>query len=176
MRVKNEAAFIGEALESILPLCDQVLVLDDHSEDDTAAIRRSSGKRVEVLASPFQGLDESRDKNFLLGELERFGPDWVLWIDGDEVLERTGPQRLREAVRRDGNASAFSLRVAYVWDDPEQVRVDGIFGPFRRPSLFRRAGQSASRHLASIPGARHAPGPPRIVPWKVSPTGPSCFR
>jgi hypothetical protein len=137
LRVKNEAAHIREAVERILPLCERVLVLDDHSTDATPDICRSFGDRVSLFPSPFQGLDEARDKNFLLGKIRQIGADWVLWIDGDEVLERSGADALRTAVARAPSAASFSLRIAFIWNSPHQVRIDGIFGQFRRPSLFR---------------------------------------
>ncbi len=145
MRVKNGVPFVGEAIERAMSLCDRALIFDDHSDDGTAAICRALGPRVTVVESPFEGLDEARDKNEMLRLLRWELPDWVLWIDADEVLERSGPQLLREATRRDPFAAAFALRVAYVWDDPEQVRVDGIFGRFHRESLFRMRGQSVER-------------------------------
>jgi len=232
LRIRNEALYIDEVIASVLPLCEQVFVLDDHSTDDTVARCRAFGERVTVTDSPFDGLDEARDKNHLLAriveQLPGGAPCWVLWIDGDEVLERNGPARIRQAVGR-SRASVYSLRIAYLWDDPARVRVDGIYGRFSRPSLFRIdavnarqlrfagtghggnlhcgnvpvgvAGPAAAldvrlkhygylsrdlrrrkyewytrvdpdnqaedcyRHLAEIPGARHAPGPARIVPW-----------
>jgi GT2 family glycosyltransferase len=145
MRIKDEAPHIREAINRILPLCHRVLVFDDHSSDDTAAICSSFGERVTLFPSQFQGLDESRDKNFLLGKLVSADPDWVLWIDGDEILEKSGPEALRAVAKRRSGPAAYSLRVAYVWDKPEQIRVDGIYGNFRRPSLFRLQGQPVSR-------------------------------
>jgi GT2 family glycosyltransferase len=144
MRIKNEAPHIREVIDSILPLCQRVLVFDDHSSDDTAATCRSFGERVLLYSSEFQGLDEARDKNFLLGKVVSADPDWVLWIDGDEILERSGPEALRAATKRPSGPAAYSLRIAYVWDKPEQIRVDGIYGKFRRPSLFRLHGQPTS--------------------------------
>ena len=91
LRIKNEARWIGEVLERALALCSEVYVLDDHSTDETPAICQSFGERVRLMPSPFSGLDEARDKNFLLTRIVAARPDWVLWIDGDEVLERTGP-------------------------------------------------------------------------------------
>jgi glycosyltransferase involved in cell wall biosynthesis len=210
-------------------LCSRALVFDDHSIDTTADICRSFGERVMLFPSPFQGLDEARDKNYLLQDVAQTGADWVLWIDGDEVLEPRGPDALRTAVDQAGATAIFSLRVAYVWNDPSLVRVDGVFGQFRRNSLFRLRGQAIQqlrflpsgrggnlhcgnvpaglqggvdsldvrlkhygymtaeqrrakyawytrvdpnnlsednyRHLAEIPGARHAPGPARLVRW-----------
>lgn len=144
MRIKNEAAHIREVLSHALDLCQRVFVFDDHSTDETVSICESFGERVKVFRSPFEGLDEARDKNFLLQKVAAESPEWVLWIDGDEVLERTGPERIRAAVMQDPNAGAWYLRIAYLWDDPLKVRIDGLFGNFRRQSLFRLRGQNVS--------------------------------
>ncbi len=145
MRIKNEAAHIEEVLSRALTLCARALVLDDHSTDATREICRSFGPRVQLIPSPFAGLDEVRDKNFLLARILDLNPDWVLWVDGDEVLERSGAQKIGALIDRSPRAATFSLRIAYVWNQPDQVRVDGIFGTFRRPSLFRVRGQTKSR-------------------------------
>ena len=149
MRVKNEAEHIREAIESVLPLCERVVLFDDHSTDATVAIARSFGERCTILHSPYQGLHEARDKNHVLEHLIQLDPAWVLWIDGDEVLERSGPEALRAAATARRTA-AYSLRIAYLWDDPGQVRVDGLYGAFRRFSFFRLRGQDTS-------GLRFAP-------------------
>ena len=231
LRIKNEARWIGEVLERALGLCSTIYVLDDHSTDETPAICASFGERVQVIPSPFIGLDEARDKNYLLTRLVAVRPDWVLWIDGDEVLEQAGPGLLRAAADAAGSKiAAFGLRIAYLWDGPEQVRMDGLWGRFNRPSFFRLQGQPLGdlyfpstaaggnfhcgnvprglrgevhrlrvrlkhygylerahrqakyvwynqrdpgneredqyRHLAEIPGARHAPGPAEFARWE----------
>jgi O-methyltransferase len=232
LRIKNESAFIHEVLMQALELCSHVLVFDDHSTDNTVAICESFGDAVTVFRSPFQGLDETRDKNYLLEKIAQRNPEFVLWIDGDEVLENDGPEQIRAAVAASPSAAAWYLRIAYLWDRPDQIRVDGLFGNFRRPSLFRFRGQPAERlkfratgcggnfhcgnvpdglvgehrdlpvrlkhygcmtqeqrlakhafytskdpgnqlednyrHLLGIPGARHAPGPVKLMPWVES--------
>jgi GT2 family glycosyltransferase len=145
MRVKNEARYIRESLTQTLRLCQTALVFDDHSSDDTMAICRTFGTRVKLLPSPFEGLDEARDKNYVLAEIAKYSPEWVLWIDGDEVLERSGPERLKQVVTAVRGVAAFNLRIAYLWNDPQHMRIDGIFGRFRRPSLFRLLGQAFER-------------------------------
>ena len=140
LRIKNEAAHIAEVIDSILPLCDRILVLDDNSTDETPEICARYAPKLELIRSPFEGLDEVRDKAFLLDRLKQDAPDWALWIDGDEVLERGGPAQIRAAAV-DPQVAALSLKIAYVWDRHDQVRVDGIYGTFRRPSAFRVRGQ-----------------------------------
>jgi glycosyltransferase involved in cell wall biosynthesis len=229
MRIKNESRHLREVLERALTVCNRILVLDDHSTDNTAEICGSFGERVCVFPSPFDGFDEARDKNFLLQKVVAEDPEWVLWIDGDEVLERSAADMLRPHLQ-DQRIVTYSVRIAFVWDNPDHVRIDGIWGNFTRPSLFRVRGQLKEslgfpktrffgnlhcgnvpaglqgesrlldlrlkhygymdpsqrrakyewystndthnaaedeyRHLAEIPGARHAPGPPRIVAWQ----------
>ena len=229
LRVKNEAAFIHEVLTRALEFCECAYIFDDHSTDDTVAICRSFRDKVTVFPSPFEGLDEARDKNYLLEHIIEADPEWVLWIDGDEVLEKRGPKRIRAAAGRAGNITIYSLRIAYLWNDPHHVRVDGIYGRFYRPSLFKMRGQPSNnlhfaatgvggnfhcgniptgligrsatlnirlkhygymspekrrskyewyvtkdpdnaaedhyRHIVGIPGARFAPGPPRLIQW-----------
>jgi glycosyltransferase involved in cell wall biosynthesis len=230
MRIKNESENIAEVIASVLPLCARVFIFDDHSSDTTVEICRSFGDAVTIFPSPFEGIDESRDKNYLLAKIIEAAPEWVLWVDGDEVLERSGPEQIRRVMHTKQGANIYSLRIAYLWDDVERIRVDGIYGRFARPSLFRLAGQQHTRlrfqateaganlhcgnvplgiagsartldvrlkhygylslqqrqrkyewynlvdpgnmledcyrHLIEIPGARHAPGPPRFEMWK----------
>jgi hypothetical protein len=146
------------------------------------------------------------------------------------VLERSAAKKLNQAIEAGRfDVACYRLRIIYLWDDPGQVRVDGIWGRITRPMFFRLHGQPLSqlrfeatpyggnlhcgsaprglvgdftpldvrlkhygylqrehrlakhawytrmdpdnerednyRHLAEIPGARHAPGPPEFVPW-----------
>jgi glycosyltransferase involved in cell wall biosynthesis len=153
MRIKNESSHIREVLDRALEVCGCALVLDDHSTDATPAICRSFGERLTLIESPFEGLDEARDKNYLLTRVIERNPDWVLWIDGDEVLERTGPEKIRQAIRSAGSTAAFSLKVAYLWNDDKHIRVDGVFGNLRRPSLFRLRNQCVGE-LRFLPTGR----------------------
>ena len=134
LRVKNESRWIESVLRSIQPVCSEIFVLDDHSTDPTAYQCAHMGAKV--WASPFQGLDETRDKNWLLDQIRPLKPDWILSIDGDEELEPTGPDQIRELVK-DPNIWAYAFRILYLWDSPNQIRVDGIYGKFARESLFR---------------------------------------
>ena len=85
LRIRNEARWIERSIGSILPLCERVVVLDDHSTDGTPELCAALPK-VTVYESHFEGIDESRDKQWLLEHLGATRGDWILHIDGDEEL------------------------------------------------------------------------------------------
>jgi len=134
LRVKNEARWIQRSIGSILPICDKVLVLDDHSDDSTPFLCASMPK-VTVFDSPFGGPEEEcRDKNWLLAKAKEHNPNWIVCIDGDEVL--VGADRLLGAMNGT-EATSISMRIPYLWDSEDQIRMDGVYGEYRRHSAFR---------------------------------------
>jgi glycosyltransferase involved in cell wall biosynthesis len=138
LRIKNESQWIAEVLESILPLCSKIYILDDHSTDNTIQICHRYLPQVEVLPSPFTGLNEARDKNWLYDEIvRRCRPEYILCVDGDEVLERRGPGIIRDTVAKKPDVNSFVLKIAFMWGDRDAVRVDRIYSDFWRPSLFK---------------------------------------
>lgn len=140
MRVKNEARWIREVVKAAKQACSRVFVFDDHSTDDTFDLAADAG--AEVTRSQFEGLDEARDKNFLLAWVKAMcKPDWVLSIDGDELLTLLGSSVIGPVTQNAEGVAALSLRVRYLWNDMHHVRVDGVYGTFWRPSLFRLSGQ-----------------------------------
>jgi glycosyltransferase involved in cell wall biosynthesis len=139
MRVKNEARWIKRTIESVRELCGaDIYVMEDGSIDGTAEIAARVG--AVVLPSPFVGLglDEARDKDWLLAEvISRCSPDWVLMPDGDEELQAGGCAKIRRALETNPDCDCFAMRFLYFWDSVETIRVDGVYGTMARQSLFR---------------------------------------
>lgn len=159
MRVRNEQRWIGRVLDSMVPACDRILVFDDHSTDETAHICRQF-PQVTVFDSTFSGTQEVRDKNFLLEKLESMAKagDCVVAIDGDEEIAAGGCEIIREIALRKNGADAYQFQVLYLWDSEKQVRTDGIYRDFRRPSLFRlrpgarfHSGAGGGFHCGNVP-------------------------
>jgi glycosyltransferase involved in cell wall biosynthesis len=73
---RNEAANIAACLES-LEFCDERIVVDCGSDDDTVKIAAAAG--ATVVIHPWQGF--GAQKNFALSQARG---DWVLSIDADE--------------------------------------------------------------------------------------------
>lgn len=164
--------WIDQVVKSMLPVCERIFILDDHSTDSTDEICRNIDPRVTVYHSKFEGLDESRDKNFLLQRIHDFvsedylngdpkSPYWVLALDGDEVLEKNSAEKIQNIISNT-NKNCFAPQILYLWDGPNRVRIDGVYSKFYRPSLFRLFnrnfkfmstpwGNGANFHCASVP-------------------------
>jgi len=193
LRVRNEQRWIRRVLESIRNLCDEIFVLDDHSTDGTADICEQFG--CTVYRSQFSGIDESRDKDFILSKIvdaipvahrhfimgNPSSPYWALAIDGDEELVKDDAAIIRQAIMQP-NIHAYHLRIPFLWNDPEHIRIDRVYRNFERvgrPSLFRLMNQSfrflrtpfgngANFHCSSIPQEmlHHAkPCAARLMHW-----------
>jgi glycosyltransferase involved in cell wall biosynthesis len=76
---RDAAARIGDVLEG-LAMCDERLVLDSGSTDNTVALARAAGARVEQ--QPFLGYGPQKRR-----AVELATHDWILSLDADEVLD-----------------------------------------------------------------------------------------
>ena len=85
---KNEAGRIRECLDSVRGWVGEVLVVDDESTDDTAAIAASMGARVVRRRMDIEG----RHRNWAATQA-RF--EWILSIDADERVTPELGEELR---------------------------------------------------------------------------------
>ena len=88
---RNEAHNIERCLAS-LSFCDEIVLLDAESEDDTVARARRFTQRIWV--EPWRGFSEQRTL-----AVSRCRGDWVLWIDADEVVTPELADSIQRAVR-----------------------------------------------------------------------------
>lgn len=82
----NEENNIGRCISSVLPIADEVLVVDSFSKDKTEEIARSLGARF--VANTFAGFIEQKNL-----ALDLATHDYVLSLDADEALS---PELLEE--------------------------------------------------------------------------------
>ena len=97
---KNEARNIADCLDS-LAFCDERIVIDAGSADDTVALAQACGARV--VAHPWQGF--GAQKNFALSLASG---DWVLSVDADERVTPALAAQIQSAVAA-GGADAYEF-------------------------------------------------------------------
>lgn len=136
----NEADRIAACLQS-LAFCDDILVVDSGSTDDTVRIAESLGARVIYRA--FDGYRSQ--KQFAV---ENALSDWVICLDADEVVS----PRLRnaiEVVKAQGFGNATGYRFACCTNYHGRYLRHGNAYPSRVLRLFdrRHAGWHSGREI-----------------------------
>ncbi len=124
MIAKNEEEFIGQALESVRDIADQIIVVDTGSEDRTIEIAREHGAEVHEFTWNDHFADaRNHALQFVRG-------DWVLILDADEELMAGTREDLRMDMK---DASALGLRIPLI----NRQTAEG--GASFVPRLFRNA-------------------------------------
>lgn len=80
MIARNEARTIGRVLTRARTFCDQMVVLDTGSDDDTVKIAREAGAEV-YHAAWTEHFAEARNRS-----LAHCTGEWVMWLDCDDVI------------------------------------------------------------------------------------------
>jgi len=107
--VKNEAIFIERALLSLL-WCDEIVVVDAFSQDDTPLICQDKSKpwaqKIRFLQREWAGFSEQR--NFAISQARN---PWVFFLDGDEACSTELATRLRNLLNSpESRPSQFKVR------------------------------------------------------------------
>ena len=145
----NEADRIADCLAS-LDFCDEWIVVDSFSSDDTVAIAQAAGARV--LQRAFTGFRNQKD--FAVGQASC---DWVLCLDADERISPALRQAIL-AARDAGFAGHAGYRFARLSEYFGKFLRHGNAYPDRVMRLFdrRRGGWRGQREIheaASVDGA-----------------------
>jgi glycosyltransferase involved in cell wall biosynthesis len=177
-RLKNESRWIEQSLQSVINICDEIIILDDGSTDDTVKICERFPQVVYIHSQKNLPFDETRDKNTLLKIALQRNPDFILTLDGDEILMLNSKQHLfHELNVLYPNITTFEFKGFYIWDKPNQYRCDGIFNNTWPKKLFRLNGQPKNLRFAetNFPGNAHcAAVPDNLIETESSIRSKSC--
>lgn len=132
---KNEADRIGRCLQSMRNVCTEILVLDCGSDDDTVAVARAAGARVEHQ----DWLGFAAQKN---EAISRASQPWLLLLDADEWLAEGSEQALRRMFQ------SGQVERADVWRLQRHNHFLG--GRLRRPESMPRLVRPELRFLPML--------------------------
>ncbi len=99
----NEEKNIAEAIDSLRPLCSEIIVVDSQSTDRTCEIALEKGARIIVQEYLGDGPQKNR-------AVEIATNDWILSMDADERLLPESVAKLRELPLASTDFDAFALR------------------------------------------------------------------
>lgn len=90
--VKNEQALLPECLESIKELCDEIIVIDNGSTDNTKKIAEEYGCKVTV--------NTSQEFDLIRNDFQQMASqEWIISIDADERLGKGTTSKIRTTLQ-----------------------------------------------------------------------------
>jgi glycosyltransferase involved in cell wall biosynthesis len=165
-RIQNEERWIEKSLESASEICQEIVILDDCSTDNTVNICKKFPKVVDIYErkEPLP-LDEVRDKKIIWNLALKRNPEYILSLDGDEIIMPNSKEILFEELKiLYPEALVFSFQFLYVWDDPAKIRYDGIYGKTWHPRLLKINNNTSSLTVqeTDYPGNLHCGSIPKL--------------
>ena len=103
MITKNEEKYLGQCLNSVKDVVDEIIIVDTGSTDKTKAI----AKKFDAKILDFKWADDfSAARN---ESLKHAAKDWVLVLDADEVIEKKDLEKIKSLVENDSEFAGFQL-------------------------------------------------------------------
>lgn len=93
--IKNEDLYIERVLKNIINFCDEIIVLDNMSSDNTFEVVRKLAQKYKKIKL-FKIKDAFKSHKFI----EKYADTntWIFGVDGDEVYDPIALVRLREEI------------------------------------------------------------------------------
>jgi len=124
---------IVEAIQSILPLCDEVIVAVGKSDDATRQMVEAIDKKVKILDTIWEDslkeggrvLAVETDKAFKAIAKDA---DWCIYIQGDEVMHEDGYKEVRNAMLKwkdDENVDGLLFKYRHFFGSYDYVGIEG---------------------------------------------------
>lgn len=163
--VRNGGRYLPAYLKSVASFARGIIALDDGSNDNTPKLLESHPIVKRVLSNParksYRGWNDGQNRQRLLDACSDFAPDWVLWLDADELIPQFDIYRLRAFV---GDAAdphcAYGLEVLRMIDGGSSFDKNKLW-------VYRLLGFRADMRLSS--SKFHADPIPLDIPrnrWK----------
>ena len=163
-RIKNQERWIAKSIESILGICSEIIILDDGSTDKTLEICSKYDEIVDIHHQENLPFDETRDKNIMLKMALKRNPEFILTLDGDEILQPNAKNILFDELDTlYPETPMYEFQLLNIFDTPTQYRFDGIYGMQWAKKLLRVSKQKPDLHFDGTPepGNAHCPSVPQ---------------
>ena len=144
LQIHNESkkGNLERVLNHLSRFCDDVVIYDDGSTDDSYEIASKFTKNIiRSSINDFKG--EIAHKQKLLDLGLSLNPDWIVWLDADEVFDRDGELYAVRDLCRYGESEkidGFSFLEFNLWRSLSKYRVDEQWHKLWQIRLWRNTG------------------------------------
>jgi glycosyltransferase involved in cell wall biosynthesis len=125
LRIKDAILTIEDCLNKLSNLVDAIVIVDNGSTDGTLAVYKKFPKIK--LIKKTKGFNEGRDKCLAHELAKSLNPDWIIWLDADEVFEKSVTRKDLEKYMTDSKLNLVKFRIFNFWLSKKYYRTDGIW-------------------------------------------------
>jgi glycosyltransferase involved in cell wall biosynthesis len=140
--VKDEEECLADALSSIKPIADEIIVVDTGSTDNTVKIAESFGAKI----YHFNWIDDySAARNI---SIKYATSKWIIYLDADEILPAESKAIIRDlAINADDKIGGFicNIQSEFLDDNGDIGLHTGLY-----PRFFRNLGYPVSHFFGKI--------------------------
>lgn len=143
LKIHNEMKHgnLERVLKHLQEICDDIVVCDCESSD---ASRNYAGEYTShILSADNDFKNEIATKQKMLEYTLNLNPDWIVWLDADEVFERNGElggiRKLCALGNRDG-IDGFEFPEINLWKTKKHYRVDEFWAKGSYVRLWKNTG------------------------------------
>lgn len=122
----------------VFPLVDAMVVYDDGSTDGSFEFVKKYTKHI-LRGTKNDFKNETAHRKLLIEEALNISPDFILWLDADEVLTSNASKRLPELCQYciDHDLDGISLHELNIWRSHTWRRLDSLYDDLWLPRLWR---------------------------------------
>lgn len=102
MITRNADRLLTNSLESVKKLADEIIVVDNNSNDNTVEIAKNFGAKVYSLSTDNLG----EQKNYGVSKTKN---DWVLILDSDEMVSETLAREIKNTISKPTKFYGFKI-------------------------------------------------------------------
>jgi len=124
---KNNKRTIKESVSSIIDLVDELIIIDDHSNDGTLEIIRNLDKKIVIKEKVLTRFDEQRNYGISLAK-----NNWIIMIDSDELVSKELSRSIKNLKEEENIDAYWSIRENQVFNKKTLEKYQN------RPILFRK--------------------------------------
>jgi len=123
---ESEKGNLSRCLENVKQWADDIVIYDDASTDNSVEI--ASKYTQHIIKGEVNCINEELfHKQTMLEYALTLNPDWLMWIDCDEILDREGTTGGLRALAETATADAYSFHEVNLWRSQTYARLDTLF-------------------------------------------------
>lgn len=133
---ENEKGNLRPCLESLRPYCDEIIVYDDGSTDDSIEVYYEFDCKV-LRSKTNDFKNELRHKQQQLELCKVLKADWIFRIDADEILDWRGASGGLRSLLQESDKPSYAFHTINLWRSPCFYRLDNSYNDVVFNRLWR---------------------------------------